>query len=1503
MYIGNVELKETEDYGADEETYKITKKTICSSPGILRIFVEILSNAIDNNQRSREANIASTYIKIFVNKETGETSIVNDGDFIPIEMNLQEKMYNHTLIFGNLLSGSNFDDENQERLLSGLNGIGGKCTNIFSKQFTVNAVDPTNKLSFEQTWTNNMKNPNEPIIKSTKLIKAFTNITYFPDFARFGLEGYTDDIVSQYMKLALDTAVLTKLKVYFNDILIPVNNLSSYAKLYDCPTDDEMLLIKTQNSEVVLTPSSEYEAITFVNGIFTKDGGVHLDAWSEALFRPLVEKFTKKGKPPVNIKDIKQFFRIFVISTVINPRFESQSKHRLEAPKVEAVVKSSDISKIMKWSVIDDIQEIIKAKEMVVMKKSEKKKKGYVKIEGLDQANFAGTKTAHLCSLILCEGLSAKTFAVSGITKGVYGQSGRDYFGILPLRGKCFGRNTPILLWDGSVKFCQDIRIGDTLVNEKGEPTKVLKLFSGIDDLYEVKQMYGDNYVVSSGHTLTFKMLHKKSYIWDEYHQTWNLYFYQDEKLMVIKFISDEGKLISFEKMIDVYNSLQYEDANSPMTIDILIEDYMSLDTFAKDLLEGFKLEKSIQWEPKHVYLDPYIFGLWLGDGNDNGTSIITDELYLLNEVWKPWLEKIELDIVKSSNGGYNVISSNEINYFIEILTYYDLIENKHIPTNFMINCKDVRMNVLAGLIDSSDGQIMSNKIEIKFMNIESTMNNIKFICQTLGFHTLISHRKNLVRRNNVTGEKMYTFFFVLEIYGNDLDMIPTKHPSKKIPKIIRDPEFFYTQVMIQKEEKGEYFGFMTDKTHRFLLGDFTVSHNCLNVRNSNPATIAKNAVITDLIQALGLQHGLDYIDEKNYKTLDYGKVILLTDADCDGIHIEGLIMNFFHSLFPTLLQRSDPFLVSMKTPIVRVFNPKGDILFYDENRFKKFAEKQEKNFKSKYYKGLGTTKPEDVPDIFGEKMVQYIKDDETDVNINKVFHKKFSDQRKLWLENYDPNPSFSLDDNGKITDMDMSLFLNNEIIKFSHNDCRRSIPSLFDGLKSSQRKCLFCIKKRNLTFNKQSLKVAQLGGYVAEHSNYHHGEQNLYETIVKMAQDFVGSNNIPLLYRDGAFGTRNSLGGDSASPRYIFTKMESLTPLIFREEDDALLEYLDDDGDTVEPRFYVPIIPMVLVNGATGIGSGWSSSIPCYNPLDIIKCIKIWLENNGKIMIEDSESNTITCLLPELIPWYRGFLGKIEIQKERFITYGVLNKDGKKARITELPIGMSIDKFKEMLENWLIEKQIKKFVNHSTPKIVDFTIFESDDGFSCNLNNMKLSSSISVSNMVLFNEKEQLKKYTIEQIIHDFCVMRIFYYEKRKIHMIKLIEKDLRILSNKARFIHEIINNDLIVMNVDEDMIVTELEKRKYDKSDGTAGIDDATTDEKGGGYNYLLRLQVRTFTAGKVKQINSDIKDMKKLLHDIKTTTEKQMWLNDLAELEEAYPKWLKNMENSDNKKQKKK
>ena len=1091
MYVGSTRLRNSQEYisNKNDDNFNIYKKNISFSPAVLRIFIEPLSNAIDNLKRSEDTDTPCTKIKVEINKESGETSIWNDGDIVPIEKN-DEDCYNHSMIFGQLLTGSNYNDE-EERILSGRNGLGVKLTNVFSSDFTVEGYDPDNGLYLKQDWENNMKKTKGPKIKEKKLKKGYTKVTWIPDFKLFGLENYTDDIICLYKKFVIDAAMLCGVSLYFNNIKIPINNISQYAKLYDSISDNS-ITIKTENATVLLTPSNNFESISFVNGVYTRLGGKHVDSWSESFFRPIVKKINKPKKPQVNIKDVKQFFRIFVVATVIRPEFDGQDKNKLESPDVNSKVQTKHISTIMKWPVISNIEDIIKSKELLVLKKIERKNK-FTKIEGLDPANNSGGPKSNECTLILCEGLSAKTYAVAGINKGYNNKKGRDWFGIYALRGKL------------------------------------------------------------------------------------------------------------------------------------------------------------------------------------------------------------------------------------------------------------------------------------------------------------------------------------------------------------------------------------------------------LNVRNSSVTSIAKNNVICDLIKSIGLKQNVDYTLDKNFKNLAYGNVMIMTDADNDGIHIEGLLINMFHFLFPSILERKEQFLISMKTPIVRVFGKTKkhkDKLFYDERNFKSWCKKQDEKFKAKYYKGLGTTRPEDVPDTFGIKMIEYVKDELANNNINKVFNKRFSDERKKWLAQFDINNSISLDNVGENYIMNMSDFVNQELIKFSINDCKRSIPSLLDGLKESQRKIVYAVKKRNLKYSSKSLKVQQLGGYVAEHTNYHHGEGNLYDTIIKLANEFQGSNNIPLLYRDGMFGTRLEGGKDAASPRYIFTKMEKLTHLIYRDEDDPLLEKVVDDGDEVEPKFYVPILPMILINGCTaGIGTGWSCNVPCYNPLDMIKAINIWLDNNGDVF--NKSGRTVISSFPEFVPWYRGFEGTIKKDtKNSFITTGKCEKQkGKKDTyiVSELPIGKWTNKFKEDCEDFIENKKLKSIKNYSTTKKVNFIIKESLNGFKCNVKNLKLTSKLYTSNIVLFEENEKLNKMKdVDEVIDKYCKIRFLYYEKRKKYILKNIAKELKHLGNKEKFISEVISKKLKIMNIEEEVIISDMEKKKYDKENDS--------------YDYLLRLQVRTFTAEKVKKLKNDILELQKKQEIIKNITEKQMWKNELQEFKKEYEKWLK-------------
>jgi len=651
-------------------------------------------------------------------------------------------------------------------------------------------------------------------------------------------------------------------------------------------------------------------------------------------------------------------------------------------------------------------------------------------------------------------------------------------------------------------------------------------------------------------------------------------------------------------------------------------------------------------------------------------------------------------------------------------------------------------------------------------------------------------------------------------------------------------------------------------KKGRDYFGIFALKGKLLNVRNATMDAISGNKEIASIIQALNLKYKTDYAGDEAYESMAYGKVMIITDADVDGLHIASLILNLFHVLFPSLLKR--PFLYWMMTPIAKIFQPQRTITFYNDFEYQHaLLAMTGTRFKVKYYKGLGTSSDEEVRDTFGSKVVVFEMDEATDDHLHMVFSKSTANDRKRWMEGYDPLVYTTPTDRYSITS-----FLDQEHIRFSIDDCKRNIPNLYDGLKLSQRKILYAVLKRNLVAGGKSMKVAQLAGYVAETSNYHHGEQCLYDTITRMAQDFVGSNNIPLLAKDGQFGSRLHLGKDAANGRYIFTKMTPLTRLLFPADDDELFSYTLDDGEKVEPDYYVPILPMILVNGCrTGIGSGWSCNVPLYDPVRMIGCIHEWLDRRSA----GDEPYT----LPPLVPYYHGFRGRIEaVGDAKFRTYGIIEEEtpepGKRRkkstethRITEIPVDVPIDRFKESMERLLEEKKLKSFKNYSSPNQAVFC-FTPADGFVPNHDTLNLTSDVSLTNMVLFTELGKLQKYaTLTEIFETYCQKRFEVYTRRKAHLLAKLASILQKERLRSRFLEDVIAERVTVFRKSEEDVLRQLHRLEYPADEDLA---------------FLLALPVRQFTRESLAALKDKIANLQKEYQELQATTEAQMWKREL-------------------------
>jgi DNA topoisomerase-2 len=438
------------------------------------------------------------------------------------------------------------------------------------------------------------------------------------------------------------------------------------------------------------------------------------------------------------------------------------------------------------------------------------------------------------------------------------------------------------------------------------------------------------------------------------------------------------------------------------------------------------------------------------------------------------------------------------------------------------------------------------------------------------------------------------------------------------------------------------------------------------------------------------------------------------------------------------------------------------------------------------------------------------------------------------------------------------------------------------DGLKISLRKILFSAFKMNL--NKE-IKVAQFSGYTSKESGYHHGEASLNAAIVGMAQNFVGSNNINLLLPNGQFGTRLQGGKDSASERYIFTQLNKITRSIFPSSDDNILNYLNDDGLSVEPVFYAPIVPMVLINGSKGIGTGFSTDIMCYNPLQIIQYLK-----NKLLSIEDEM---------EFIPYYEGFQGLItKISDEKFLIKGIYEKLGNdKIRVTELPVGYWTEDFKELLEELIeplpgkdgkkVPATIKDYDDLSKDTNVDFTItfakgkleeLESGKGdYGCNglEKLLKLYTTNTTTNMHLFDENDTLQKYDkITNIIDSYYEVRLKMYQERKNYMINDLEHELVLLSNKAKYIKENLEGTIDLRKKKKEQVVQMLESKGYDKINNDNEC-----------YNYLVKMPMDSVTEENVEKLLNEKGKKETELEIVKSTSNNKMWLNELNKLYEVY------------------
>jgi DNA gyrase/topoisomerase IV subunit B len=1444
-YIGSIVKQKQTEWVFKKD--KIKQKEVEYVPGFLKIVDEAITNALDHSQRHSDV----TTIKVDVSEETGEISVMNNGPGIPIVIHSSTNLYVPEMIFGNLLTSSNYDDTEQ-RTGAGRNGLGVTCTAIFSKSFKIETVDSSVSKKYIQTFTENMTIKSKPKITDCSQ-KSYTKVTFLPDYEKFNMEGLDKSTFSLLKRRVYECIACTNknVSIYFNGEKLKGKGLLDYASYF---TESVPLAYEINGDwEYLVYQNQGYEQVSFVNGNHTSGGGKHVDFIVNQIVSGMKEKLEKKLKDQnVKANTIKDNLFIFVKCVIVNPKFTSQTKDVLSTPSKDfgnqIKVSEAFINKIYKSGITQEILEVVAFKNRKLLDKNVSvTKKSRISVKNLDDATNAGTSKSSQTTLLLTEGLSASSFAISGLSV-----VGRANYGVFALRGKLLNireaTQSQLLKNEEIIALKKIMGLSSSKTYETKEEIASLR-YGSIGLLTDADCVTGDTPLLLKDEndnilTETIERL-TNDYIKNETNgkeygssrlKVWTEKGWVGIKcIMRHKVSKNFYRVLSHTGLVDVSEDhpLLTEDGNEKHTIDCSIGEKLlhSFPTFCENKINIPNNLEFVNirdlWEYCKKCKIPYYQSYKKSEiikilmkirdfpsfGLKCSNVINEEEAYVMGLFWADGTSGIYnwTNPRKSRNG--------EKTYIMNRTSYNWSITNGDLV--FLEKAKSIIEKIY--------------NYEFKIIECDVSRNK---------------NSKNRSYRLMINGGK--TTKYIIDKYTDMFYYYNTgkyKKGNKYIPKEILNAsrkirenflEGFYNGDGYHHNINGKSLNFDIEskisaqslfilcKSLGYLVS-MNVYENKPNIINFNITKGTQQFDSKKIKKIIKLGRIDDYVydleTENHHFQAGVGQMII---HNCDGVHIASLIMNFIHFWWPALMKIKG-FIKTIRTPIVKLKSGNVVKKFYNEIDYKAFMETSNTKWVSKYYKGLGTSTALEAKETFKELAVNteiYIDDKNVNKSFNLAFNKKQANDRKTWLKKI-PVDHAPRNERNEITYSD---FINKELIHFSVYDNIRSIPNIMDGLKPSQRKVLYTAFKRNL---KKEIKVAQFGASVAEETAYHHGEVSLSMTIIGMAQDYPGSNNINLLEPCGNFGYRNHNGKDSASPRYIFTHLTKSAQDLFIKEDEQILEYNEDDGVKIEPKFYVPTLPMVLINGVIGIGTGYSTNIPSYNPDDIRKNIHLLL--NGKEMID-------------LVPWVKGFKGTITRSTETsFIMKGLLSKSRDNVLVVdEIPTNISISDYKDFLETFE-EFSVKNESTENTPKFT--LVFKNvEDVKKFNHTTLKLTSKINTSNMHLFTVSGELKKYdNPNEIIREFVKCKLEYLQKRKLNLIKGYKETLLFLKNKKRFLECIINESINVYKKTKMEIERSLVANKFDK------IKES--------FSYLTSLPISSFTSENLDELEKSIKKYEEL------------------------------------------
>jgi DNA topoisomerase-2 len=647
-------------------------------------------------------------------------------------------------------------------------------------------------------------------------------------------------------------------------------------------------------------------------------------------------------------------------------------------------------------------------------------------------------------------------------------------------------------------------------------------------------------------------------------------------------------------------------------------------------------------------------------------------------------------------------------------------------------------------------------------------------------------------------------------------------------------------------------------RTH---YGLYPLRGKFLNVRGATPKDVLENKEAMALLRILGIQLGVTY-DDAMARKLPYQRLMVMSDQDVDGSHIAGLVYNFVDVVAPSLLAVRPRFMYRFATALIRVTVDRAQLGFYSQTEYDDWVADRRAHGQGvgtcKYFKGLGTSSAALAKEYFrhlAEHVVVVVhRGAESSHSLDLAFNKKRSDDRKAFLTACDPRAFVDY----KQAETTVDAFVTSELLpQYALASVVRAIPSVVDGFKEALRKCFH--GARILKIPSGGISVANAAGEIASKTKYHHRATALEDTLIGMAADYAGTPNVNLFLPLGQFGTRFKHAAASAAYPLIALNAP-LEGLLYPTADAPVLVHAVDEGHPVEPKTYVPVVAMALVQGARGIATGWSTDVPQFHPLDVVEATRALLDERP---------------LPALTPWYRGFTGPVVPDGEgQFTVSGVVEWHGDDLHVVEVPPFREVEAYKDdWIKAGLTEREIQ-VGERGTDEVVHFVLVGCTASRTETLRQLGLVKRVGFHNMHLLDARGVLTKYAApEEVLRAHAPVRMRTYERRLAHQVDACARDLAVTEAKMTFVTHVLDGTFVMRTF----------PNAHDAGEGcrALGLPEHPTD---GGYHYLLSMSQVSLVADNVERFRRTAADARDELERLRALTPHHVWHQELTALEEA-------------------